>query len=83
MNFDEMDGKITKIDTSKPLRRSTIDLYEAVVELQTKLNELIDVVNIMTTPDDEDDDIDDEEDNEQTVINPKQVNLGAGRKIIG
>lgn len=80
MDFDETEGMISKIDTSKPLRKSTIDLYSAVVELQTKVNEIIDALNVYMLPDDEDADSDDDDDEEPTVVSPSQVNLGSTKK---
>jgi hypothetical protein len=77
MDFDENTGYIDKIDTTKILRKNVMDLQEAVVELQVKMNEIIDSINTMMMPDD---DFDEEEEDEQVVVKPSQIDLGSGRK---
>ena len=52
-------------------------MLRAILELQEKINEMIVVLNDLTTPDgdfDEDDE-DDEEDGEKIVVRPSQVTI--------
>jgi len=74
-----MEEKIEKIDTAQPMKISTIGLCEKVLELQEKLNEVIDMLNIMAMPDE--DEVDDPDDivllsASETEISAKQKKKG-------
>lgn len=75
--MDEKNELIEKIDTSKLIRPNTRDLVAALVELQVKMNEIIEVVNLTLMPDDS---FDDEDDEEPTVISPSNLTLGQKNK---
>ena len=48
-----MDDRIEKIDTTRPMKRNAFDLYDRVLELQEKMNEIIDVLNLIMMPDED------------------------------
>lgn len=75
--MDENAELIEKIDTSKPLRHNTRDIVAAIIEIQVKLNEIIDVVNLSLTPEEP---FDDDEDEEPTIVSPSNLTLGSKNK---
>lgn len=75
--MDENAELIEKIDTSKPIRHNTRDIVAAIIEIQVKLNEIIDVVNLSLTPEEP---FDDDEDEEPTIVSPSNLTLGAKNK---
>ena len=75
--MDENAELIEKIDTSKPIRHNTRDIVAAIIEIQVKLNEIIDVVNLSLTPEEP---FDDDEDEEPTIISPSNLTLGSKNK---
>lgn len=75
--MDENAELIEKIDTSKPIRPNTRDIVTAIIEIQVKLNEIIDVVNLSLTPEEP---FDDDEDEEPTVVSPSNLTLGSKNK---
>lgn len=66
MDFDIEDLKIEPIDTTREIPKNPREIVKYIIELQEKVNELVDIINILTLPDDqealddEDDDIDGE-----------------------
>lgn len=72
--MDENAELIEKIDTSKPIRHNTRDIVAAIIEIQVKLNEIIDVVNLSLTPEEP---FDDDEDEEPTIVSPSNLTLGS------
>lgn len=75
--MDERSDLIEKIDTSKIIRPNTKDIVAALIELQVKMNEIIDVVNIYLMPDEP---LDDDEEDEPTVVSPSNITLGLKNK---
>ena len=75
--MDENAELIEKIDTSKPIRHNTRDIAAAIIEIQVKLNEIIDVVNLSLTPEEP---FDDDEDEEPTIVSPSNLTLGSKNK---
>lgn len=75
--MDENAELIEKIDTSKPIRHNTRDIVAAIIEIQVKLNEIIDVVNLSLTPEEP---FDDDEDEEPTIVSPSNLTLGSKNK---
>lgn len=75
--MDENAELIEKIDTSKPLRHNTRDIVAAIIEIQVKLNEIIDAVNLSLTPEEP---FDDDEDEEPTIVSPSNLTLGSKNK---
>ena len=63
--MDENAELIERIDTSKPIRHNTRDIAAAIIEIQVKLNEIIDVVNLSLIPEEP---FDDDEDEEPTIV---------------
>lgn len=72
--MDENAELIERIDTSKPIRHNTRDIVAAIIEIQVKLNEIIDVVNLSLTPEEP---FDDDEDEEPTIVSPSNLTLGS------
>ena len=70
--MDENAELIERIDTSKPIRHNTRDIVAAIIEIQVKLNEIIDVVNLSLTPEEP---FDDDEDEEPTIVSPSNLKL--------
>ena len=68
--MDENAELIEKIDTSKPISHNTRDIVAAIIEIQVKLNEIIDVVNLSLTPEEP---FDDDEDEEPTIVSPSNL----------
>lgn len=52
---------IKKIDTSKPIFLNNQSMASALVEIQCKLNEVIDVLNILTMEEEETNDTDEDD----------------------
>jgi len=75
--MDENAELIEKIDTSKPIRHNTRDIVAAIIEIQVKLNEIIDVVNLSLAPEEP---FDDDEDEEPTIVSPSNLTLGSKNK---
>ena len=75
--MDENAELIEKIDTSKPIRHNTRDIVAAIIEIQVKLNEIIDVVNLSLTPEEP---FDDDEDEGPTIVSPSNLTLGSKNK---
>ena len=75
--MDENAELIEKIDTSKPIRHNTRDIVAAIIEIQVKLNEIIDVVNLSLTPEEP---FDDDEDEDPTIVSPSNLTLGSKNK---
>ena len=75
--MDENAELIEKIDTSKPIRHNTRDIVAAIIEIQVKLNEIIDVVNLSLTPEEP---FDDDEDEEPTIVSSSNLTLGSKNK---
>lgn len=75
--MDENAEFIERIDTSKPIRHNTRDIVAAIIEIQVKLNEIIDVVNLSLTPEEP---FDDDEDEEPTIVSPSNLTLGSKNK---
>ena len=75
--MDENAELIEKIDTSKPIRHNTRDIVAAIIEIQVKLNEIIDVVNLSLTPEEP---FDDDEDEEPTIVSPSNLTLESKNK---
>ena len=75
--MDENAELIERIDTSKPIRNNTRDIVAAIIEIQVKLNEIIDVVNLSLTPEEP---FDDDEDEEPTIVSPSNLTLGSKNK---
>ena len=75
--MDENAELIERIDTSKPIRHNTRDIVAAIIEIQFKLNEIIDVVNLSLTPEEP---FDDDEDEEPTIVSPSNLKLGSKNK---
>ena len=75
--MDENAESIERIDTSKPIRHNTRDIVAAIIEIQVKLNEIIDVVNLSLTPEEP---FDDDEDEEPTIVSPSNLTLGSKNK---
>ena len=75
--MDENAELIEKIDTSKPIRHNTRDIVAAIIEIQVKLNEIIDVVNLSLIPEEP---FDDDEDEEPTIVSPSNLTLGSKNK---
>ena len=75
--MDENAELIERIDTSKPIRHNTRDIVAAIIEIQVKLNEIIDVVNLSLTPEEP---FDDDEDEEPTIVSPSNRTLGSKNK---
>lgn len=75
--MDENAELIERIDTSKPIRHNTRDIVAAIIEIQVKLNEIIDVVNLSLTPEEP---FDDDEDEEPTIVSPSNLTLGSKNK---
>ena len=75
--MDENAELIERIDTSKPIRHNTRDIVAAIIEIQFKLNEIIDVVNLSLTPEEP---FDDDEDEEPTIVSPSNLTLGSKNK---
>ena len=75
--MDENAELIERIDTSKPIRHNTRDIVAAIIEIQVKLNEIIDVVNLSLTPEEP---YDDDEDEEPTIVSPSNLTLGSKNK---
>lgn len=73
-NNDEL---IEKIDTSKPIKPNTRDIVTAIIEIQVKINEIIDVVNLSLMPEEP---FDDDEDEEPTVVSSSNLTLGSKNK---
>lgn len=67
MNFDIDDFKIEPIDTTKPISLAPREMVKTIIELQEKVNELVEIINILTMPNDEEV-LDDEEAEENEVI---------------
>lgn len=59
---------IEPIDTTETFARTPSVLYQKIVELQLKVNELIEIVNVLTLPDDPDVEDDEDEDDEDAEI---------------
>lgn len=68
MNFEDNELAIEPIDTTKAMRHTPQELLVAIKELQLKVNEIIDVVNILSLPDDLDALNDEDEDEDGTKI---------------
>ena len=75
--MDENAELIERIDTSKPIRHNTRDIVAAIIEIQVKLNEIIDVVNLSLTPEEP---FDDDEDEEPTIVSPSNLTLESKNK---
>ena len=75
--MDENAELIERIDTSKPIRHNTRDIVAAIIEIQVKLNEIIDVVNLSLTPEEP---FDDDEDEEPTIVSSSNLTLGSKNK---
>lgn len=75
--MDENAELIERIDTSKPIRHNTRDIVAAIIEIQVKLNEIIDVVNLSLAPEEP---FDDDEDEEPTIVSPSNLTLGSKNK---
>ena len=75
--MDENAEFIERIDTSKPIRHNTMSIVAAIIEIQVKLNEIIDVVNLSLTPEEP---FDDDEDEEPTIVSPSNLTLGSKNK---
>ena len=75
--MDENAELIERIDTSKPIRHNTRDIVAAIIEIQVKLNEIIDVVNLSLIPEEP---FDDDEDEEPTIVSPSNLTLGSKNK---
>ena len=75
--MDENAELLERIDTSKPIRHNTRDIVAAIIEIQVKLNEIIDVVNLSLTPEEP---FDDDEDEEPTIVSPSNLTLGSKNK---
>lgn len=73
MNFDDNEMMIEKINTAKKIKATPREMLTAILELQEKINEVIEVVNILTLPDDPDALEDDDEDDNGVVIVGKPV----------
>ena len=68
--MDENAELIERIDTSKPIRHNTRDIVAAIIEIQVKLNEIIDVVNLSLIPEEP---FDDDEDEAPTIVSPSNL----------
>lgn len=68
MNFENNELAIEQIDTTKQIRRNSPELVEAVLELQEKINEIIEVINVLTLPDDEEAMMDEEDEDGDVII---------------
>ena len=75
--MDENAELIERIDTSKPIRHNTRDIVAAIIEIQVKLNEIIDVVNLSLIPEEP---FDDDEDEEPPIVSPSNLTLGSKNK---
>lgn len=53
MNEERQNELIERIDTSIPTQKTIGNLYAKVLELQVKVNEIIDALNILTLPDED------------------------------
>lgn len=73
MNFDDNEMMIEKINTAKKIKATPREMLVAILELQEKINEVIEVVNILTLPDDPDALEDDDEDDSGVVVVGKPV----------
>lgn len=67
IEIDTSDFQIEKIDTTRPIPTVPRDMIRYIIELQEKMNEVIDVINILTLPVDQTIDEDEEfdENNEE------------------
>lgn len=72
MDFDIDDLKIEPIDTTREIPKVPRDMVRYIIELQEKVNELIDIINILTLPDDQEA-LDDEDEENDTEIIGKSV----------
>lgn len=65
---------IDRIDTTEDFPLMASKLKEKIIEIQEKVNEVIDVINVLTMPDDQDE-YDDDDDEEEELL-PGEVIIG-------
>lgn len=75
--MDEKIELIEKIDTSKIIRPNTKDIVAELINLQVKVNEVIDYINMYIMPDEP---FDDDDEDGPTVVSPSNITLGAKNK---
>lgn len=72
-----MDEKmiVEKIDTSKPIHLRLDSLRSSIIDLQVKVNELVDIINEQLIPDDDFNYDEEEDDEKDIVIEPNDLKL--------
>lgn len=73
-----MDEKtiVEKIDTSKPIHLRLDSLRSSIINLQVKVNELVDIINEQLIPDDDFNyDEEDDENEKDIVIEPNDLKI--------
>lgn len=68
MDFDIDDLKIEPIDTTREIPKAPREMVKYIIELQGKVNELVEIINILTIPDDQEALDDEDEDSDGEVI---------------
>lgn len=71
MRIEDMEEYIEPIDTARMFNATSNELRREIINLQVKVNELIEAHNTSLFPESQEDDEDDDE--ERTVISPSDV----------
>lgn len=67
-NIEDDDFAIEKIDTTRPVRPTPREMLNLIKELQDKVNEIVEMVNVLSLPDDEEAMKEDDEDDDIVVV---------------